>query len=103
MAPLSEWIASCEKTEVRNPVNSTFDIPRGHCEFPMLDLTEPADMASDWHVVGRVGKDHLRAFVSEESHRFASLPAIPDLRPLNRRIIDVTSLPHVHTSSLLKD
>jgi acyl-CoA reductase-like NAD-dependent aldehyde dehydrogenase len=29
--------------------------------------------------------------------------AIPNLRPLNRRIIDATSLLHVHTSSLVKD
>jgi hypothetical protein len=31
------------------------------------------------------------------------LPAIPDLRPLNRRIINAMSPLHVHTPSLLKD
>src|SRR5712672_1801624 len=37
---------------------------------------------------------------SDRTHRLASLPAIPDLGPLGRRVINATSLFHVHTPSL---
>jgi len=32
-----------------------------------------------------------------------ALPAIPDLRPLGCRVINATSLFHIHTPSLIKD
>jgi hypothetical protein len=35
--------------------------------------------------------------------RLASLPAVPDLRPLSRRVIKATSLFMAHIPSLLKD
>ena len=37
------------------------------------------------------------------THRLAGLPAIPDLGSLGRRVVNATSLFHVHTPSLLKD
>src|SRR4051812_19884566 len=39
---------------------------------------------------------------SDRTHRLARLPAIPDLGPLGRRIVNARSLLHVHTPSLLK-
>src|SRR3981189_2812122 len=39
----------------------------------------------------------------DRTHRLPSLPAIPDLRPLGCRVINATSLFHVHTPSLIKD
>src|ERR1700694_3895257 len=40
---------------------------------------------------------------SDRTHRLAGLPAIPDLGPLGRRVINATSLLYVHTPSLLED
>jgi hypothetical protein len=39
----------------------------------------------------------------DRTHWLAGLPAIPDLGPLSGRVINATSLFHVHTPSLLKD
>ena len=39
----------------------------------------------------------------DRTHWLAGLPAIPDLGPLSGRVINATSLLHVHTPSLLKD
>ena len=39
---------------------------------------------------------------SDRTYRLAGPPAIPDLRPLSRRVINATSLFHAHTPSLGK-
>jgi len=39
---------------------------------------------------------------SDRTHRLAGLPAIPDLGSLGCRVINATSLFHIHTPSLLK-
>jgi hypothetical protein len=39
----------------------------------------------------------------DRTHWLAGLPAIPDLGPLSGRVINATSLFHVHTPSLLQD
>src|SRR5260370_5856096 len=39
----------------------------------------------------------------DRTHPLPSLPAIPDLRPLGCRVINATSMFHVHTPSLIKD
>ncbi|UGY17354.1 hypothetical protein WDM22_09130 [Bradyrhizobium septentrionale] len=38
----------------------------GHGKFPVLDLSEPRDVARDRDVIGRVGKHHLRALLSKQ-------------------------------------
>jgi hypothetical protein len=45
---------------------------------------------------------HRRRYEGQSTHRLASQPAIPDLRPLIRRIVNATSPLHVHTPSPAK-
>ena len=58
---------------------------------PVGEITEKIDEEFPGQTGVRIG-----------THRLAGLPAIPDLRPLSGRVINATSLFHVHTPSLLK-
>ena len=60
----------CELRKDRAQKRGKFGIrhlTRRHGELSVLDFAEAANVARDRNVVGRVGKDHLRSLVTEQS------------------------------------
>ena len=64
-------------------------LPDAHGELAVADAPEPADMAVDRHVVGRIGEDEVGALVRHESlrgsRRSRESPQIRRCRPSSQR------------------
>src|SRR5260370_42136780 len=78
--------------------------------LPFKEAERLPGSSPSWRTNAACWRDHRkdrRGFpvksASDRTHRLASLPAIPDLRPLSRRVINATSLFHAPHSIFAKD